>query len=102
MPRGELDWLVTADSSLGGNLTAVALTACTSPTMLTVVWYVREQPRLPPARASLLFPAFNLAVTAGALADPRLLPRPGTGPCSWRVSPPSPPPLLGKCALAGQ
>jgi len=70
--------LVAQRGVRGGNLTAVALTACTSPAMLTVVWYVQEQLRLAPARASLLFPAFNVAVVAGALAGPRLLPRLGT------------------------
>ena len=45
--------------------------------MLTVVWYVQGQLRLPPARGSLLFPAFNVAVVAGALAGPRLLSRLG-------------------------
>ena len=62
----------------GGNITAAALTACTSPAMLTVVWYVQGQLRLPPARGALLFPVFNTAVVAGALAGPRLLSRWGT------------------------
>jgi MFS family permease len=70
--------LVTQRGVRGGNLTAVALTASTSPAMLTVVWYAQEQLQLAPARASLLFPAFNLAVVAGALAGPYLLPRLGT------------------------
>ena len=76
--RDIVDHLVAQRGVRGSNLTAVALTACTSPAMLTVVWYVQEQLRLPPARASLLFPAFNVAVVAGALAGPRLLPRLGT------------------------
>jgi MFS family permease len=70
--------LVTQRGVRGGNLTAVALTASTSPAMLTVVWYAQEQLQLAPARASLLFPAFNLAVVAGALVGPHLLPRLGT------------------------
>jgi MFS family permease len=70
--------LVAQRGVRGGNLTAIALTACTSPAMLTVVWYVQEQLHLAPARASLLFPAFNLAVVGGALVGPRLLSRWGT------------------------
>ena len=46
--------------------------------MLTVVWYVQGQLGLPPARGALLFPVFNTAVVAGALAGPRLLSRWGT------------------------
>ena len=70
--------LVAQPGVRGGNLTAAALTACTSPAMLTVVWYVQGQLRLPPARGALLFPVFNVAVVAGALAGPRLLSRWGT------------------------
>ena len=67
--------LVAQPGVRGGNLTAAALTACTSPAMLTVVWYVQGQLGLPPARGALLFPVFNIAVVAGALAGPRLLSR---------------------------
>ncbi len=70
--------LVAQPGVRGGNLTAAALTACTSPAMLTVVWYVQGQLGLPPARGALLFPVFNTAVVAGALAGPRLLSRWGT------------------------
>ena len=38
--------LVAQPGVRGGNLTAAALTACTSPAMLTVVWYVQGQLRL--------------------------------------------------------
>jgi MFS family permease len=58
---------------LGGNLGAIALTASTTPAMLTVVLYVQDTLRLAPARGSLLFPAFNVAVVAGSLLGPRLL-----------------------------
>lgn len=65
--------LVRTPGVLGGNLTAAALTAATTPAMLTVVLYVQNTLRLPPARGSLLFPAFNLAVVAGSLLGSRLL-----------------------------
>ncbi|WP_165949139.1 MFS transporter [Kribbella turkmenica] len=61
---------------LGGNLTAAAVTASTSPPMLTAALYVQE--RLPPAQAGLIFPAFNLAVIGGSLAGPRAAARHGT------------------------
>ena len=69
--------LVRAPGVLGGNLTAAALTGATTPAMLTVVLYVQDTLRLPPARGSLLFPAFNLAVVAGSLLGSRLLARRG-------------------------
>jgi MFS family permease len=69
--------LVGAPGVLGGNLTAAALTGATTPAMLTVVLYVQDTLRLPPARGSLLFPAFNLAVVAGSLLGSRLLARRG-------------------------
>lgn len=62
---------------LGGNLTAAALTASTTPAMLTAVLYVQDTLRLPPTRGALLFPAFNVAVIAGSLACPRILGRVG-------------------------
>jgi MFS family permease len=61
---------------LGGNLTAAAVTASTSPPMLTAALYVQAQ--LPPAQAGLIFPAFNLAVIGGSLAGPRAALRHGT------------------------
>ncbi|WP_433166035.1 MFS transporter [Kribbella sp. CA-247076] len=61
---------------LGGNLTAAAVTASTSPPMLTAALYVQDQ--LPPAQAGLIFPAFNLAVIGGSLAGPYAALRQGT------------------------
>ncbi|WP_460665794.1 MFS transporter [Kribbella swartbergensis] len=61
---------------LGGNLTAAAVTASTSPPMITAALYVQDQ--LPPAQAGLIFPAFNLAVIGGSLAGPRAALRNGT------------------------
>ena len=69
--------LVGAPGVLGGNLTAAALTAATTPAMLTVVLYVQNTLYLAPARGSLLFPAFNLAVVAGSLLGSRMLARRG-------------------------
>jgi len=59
------------------NLTAAAITAATSPAMYLAVLYVQQVLRIPPGRASLLFPALNVAVIAGSLAGPRLLKRLG-------------------------
>ncbi|MGW1340207.1 MFS transporter [Kribbella sp. NPDC002412] len=59
----------------GGNLTAAAVTASTSPPMLTAAFYVQDQ--LPPAQAGLIFPAFNLAVIGGSLAGPYTADRAG-------------------------
>jgi len=59
------------------NLTAAALPAATSPAMYLCVLYVQQVLRIPTGRASLLFPALNLAVIAGSLAGPRLLKRLG-------------------------
>ena len=60
---------------VGGNLTATALTASTTPAMLAVVFYVHDVLRLAPATGSLLFPLFNVAVVAGSLIAPRLMGR---------------------------
>jgi MFS family permease len=60
---------------LGGSLTAAALTASTTPAMLTAVLYVQDLLRLAPARAALLFPAFNAGVIAGSALGPRLIER---------------------------
>lgn len=57
----------------GANLTAVAITASTSPAMFLAVLYVQETLGVPAGRASLLFPAVNLGVIAGSLLGPRLL-----------------------------
>jgi MFS family permease len=45
--------------------------------MLTVILYVQHTLQLSPAKGSLLFPAFNLAVIGGSLAGPRLIARAG-------------------------
>ncbi|WP_114561508.1 MFS transporter, partial [Desertihabitans aurantiacus] len=60
-----------------GNLTAATLTGSTTPAMLTAVLYVQQTTGLSPARGSLLFPAFNLAVIGGSLLGPVLLARAG-------------------------
>ena len=59
----------------GANLTALAITASTTPAMYLAVLYVQDVLGVPAGRASLLFPAVNLAVIAGSLAGPRLLAR---------------------------
>jgi MFS family permease len=61
----------------GANLTALAITASTTPAMYLAVLYVQDVLGLRAGRASLLFPALNLAVIAGSLAGPRLLGRLG-------------------------
>jgi len=58
-------------AAAGANLTALALTAATTPVMYLATLYLRE--RLPPARAALLFPVFNLAVVGASLAAPAVL-----------------------------
>jgi MFS family permease len=70
--------LITRPGVVGGNLTAAALTASTTPAMLTVILYVQDTLGLSPARGSLLFPAFNFAVIGGSLLGPRGLSRFGT------------------------
>ena len=52
----------------GANLTALAITASTTPAMYLAVLYVQDVLGVPAGRASLLFPAVNLAVIAGSLA----------------------------------
>jgi MFS family permease len=69
--------LVRRRGVIGGNLTAAALTASTTPAMLTAILYVQDTLRLSPARGSLLFPAFNLAVIGGSLLGPIGLARTG-------------------------
>jgi MFS family permease len=61
----------------GANLTALAITASTTPAMYLSVLYVQDALGVPSGRASLLFLAVNLAVIAGSLAGPRLLGRLG-------------------------
>ncbi len=61
----------------GGILTALAITATTSPVMFLCTLYVQQELRLSPTRASLLFPVFNLAVVGGSIMAPNLLRRLG-------------------------
>jgi predicted MFS family arabinose efflux permease len=61
----------------GANLTALAITGSTTPAMYLSVLYVQDVLGVPAGRASLLFPAVNLAVIAGSLLGPRLLVRLG-------------------------
>ena len=61
----------------GANLTALAITASTTPAMYLAVLYVQDVLGVPAGRASLLFPTVNLAVIAGSLLGPRLLGRLG-------------------------
>jgi MFS family permease len=62
---------------VAANLTALALTATTTPAMFLAILYVQLVLRFSPARASLLFPIFNLAVIGGSLSAPRVLRRIG-------------------------
>jgi MFS family permease len=61
----------------GANLTALAITASTTPAMYLSVLYVQDVLGVPAGRAALLFPAVNLAVIAGSLTGPQLLGRLG-------------------------
>jgi MFS family permease len=69
--------LLRSRAAAGANLTALALTATTTPAMYLLTLYVQQVLRLSPARASLLFPVFNLAVIAGSLTGPAALRRVG-------------------------
>ena len=69
--------LVRSRPVAGANLTALAITASTTPAMYLSVLYVQDVLDVPAGRASLLFPAVNLAVIVGSLAGPRLLGRLG-------------------------
>jgi len=62
---------------VAANLTALALTASTTPAMFLAILYVQQVLQFSPARASVLFPAFSLAVVSGSLSAPRLLRRVG-------------------------
>src|SRR4029453_13499432 len=57
------------------NLTALAITASTSPAAYLSVLYIQDVLGVSAGPASLLFPAINLAVIVGSLAGPRLLGR---------------------------
>lgn len=59
----------------GANLAALGLTAATTPAMYLATLYVQQVLGYSVARASLLFPAFNLAVIGGSLAGPTMLRR---------------------------
>jgi EmrB/QacA subfamily drug resistance transporter len=61
----------------GATLTALAITASTSPAAYLSVLYIQDVLGVPAGRASLLFPAINLAVIVGSLVGPRLLGRLG-------------------------
>jgi MFS family permease len=61
-----------ARATAGPNLAALVLTASTTPAMYIATLYVQEVMGLPPGRAALLFPVFNVAVVAGSLAGPAL------------------------------
>jgi EmrB/QacA subfamily drug resistance transporter len=69
--------LLRSRAIAGANLTALAITASTTPAMYLAVLYVQDVLMVPAGRASLLFPAVNLAVIAGSLLGPRLLDRLG-------------------------
>jgi MFS family permease len=70
-------WLLRSRAVAGACVTALVLTASTTPAMYLSTVYVQRVLELPPARAALLFPAFNVAVIAGSLAGPGLLRRLG-------------------------
>jgi MFS family permease len=69
--------LLRSRSVAGANLTAVAITASTTPAMYLAVLYVQQVLGLSAARGSLLFPGVNLGVIVGSLLGPRLLGRLG-------------------------
>jgi MFS family permease len=65
--------LVRSRAVVAANLTALTLTAATTPAMFLSILYVQQVLRFSPARASMLFPAFNVAVIFGSLGGPQLL-----------------------------
>jgi MFS family permease len=69
--------LLRSRPAAGANLTALLLTATTTPAMYLSTLYVQQVLMLSPARASLLFPAFNAGVIAGSLGGPGVLRRIG-------------------------
>ncbi len=69
--------LLRSRSVAAANLTALAITASTSPAAYLSVLYIQDVLVVPAGRASLLFPAINLAVIVGSLTGPRLLGRLG-------------------------
>ena len=69
--------LLRSRPAAGANLTALLLTATTTPAMYLSTLYAQQVLSLSPARASLLFPAFNAGVIAGSLGGPAVLRRIG-------------------------
>jgi EmrB/QacA subfamily drug resistance transporter len=69
--------LLRSRSVAVASLTALAITASTTPAMYLAVLCVQDVLGVPAGRASLLFPTVNLAVIAGSLLGPRLLGRLG-------------------------
>ena len=59
----------------GANLSALLITATTTPAMYLATLYVQQKLHLGPARASLLFPVFNIAVIGGSTLGPYALKR---------------------------
>ena len=57
-------------SVAGASLSALVLTASTTPAMLLTAFYLQRVLDLSAGRASLLYPVFNLAVTVASLAGP--------------------------------
>ncbi|OLF16280.1 hypothetical protein BU204_16945 [Actinophytocola xanthii] len=68
-------WLAGVAPFRGAALAGLLLTASTTPAMYLSALYVQQVLRFPPLAASLLFPAFNLAVIAGSFAGPAALRR---------------------------
>jgi MFS family permease len=69
--------LMRSRATAGANVTALALTASTTPAMYLATLYVQQVLHLSPARACVLFPVFNGAVIAGSILGPWLLKRLG-------------------------
>ena len=61
----------------GSSLSALALTASTTPAMMLSVLYLQQVLHLSVVRASMLFPIFNVAVTVASLVAARVLARLG-------------------------
>ena len=61
----------------GSSLSALALTATTTPAMMLSVLYLQQVLHLSAVRASMLFPIFNVAVTVASLLGARVLARLG-------------------------
>ena len=61
----------------GSSLSALALTASTTPAMMLSVLYLQQVLHLSTVRASMLFPIFNVAVTVASLLGARALDRLG-------------------------